>query len=103
MNERIWTSWSIRRRLQSFARVPPLFRVGTPTYMAGLIHNSPEDMAFWIEGPQQDYLATLNIASPASPRHSPDGHLERHRGALATVTWPRARLGSLLPRRAAYP
>ena len=32
---------------------PPLHRIGTRTYIAGLLHNSPENMAFWIEDPQR--------------------------------------------------
>jgi cytochrome c2 len=32
---------------------PPLNRVGTRTYIAGFLHNSPDNMAFWIENPQK--------------------------------------------------
>jgi cytochrome c len=32
---------------------PPLQRIGTRTYIAGLLHNSPDNMAFWIEDPQR--------------------------------------------------
>jgi cytochrome c len=31
---------------------PPLQRVGTRVYIAGLLRNSPDNMAFWIEDPQ---------------------------------------------------
>jgi len=30
---------------------PPLLHVGTRTYIAGFIHNSPENMALWIQDP----------------------------------------------------
>jgi hypothetical protein len=58
MNERIRTSWSIGRRDNLSLAMSPLSGVGTPTYIAGFIHNSPDDMAFWIEGPQKDCRAT---------------------------------------------
>jgi cytochrome c oxidase assembly factor CtaG/cytochrome c2 len=32
---------------------PPLLRVGTRTFLAGFIRNSPENMALWIEDPQK--------------------------------------------------
>ena len=32
---------------------PPLHRVGTRTYIAGYIQNSPDNMAAWIEDPQK--------------------------------------------------
>ncbi|QOG22998.1 c-type cytochrome [Bradyrhizobium sp. SEMIA] len=32
---------------------PPLRRVGTRTYIAGFIQNSPDNMAYWIEDPQR--------------------------------------------------
>ncbi|MBW7969579.1 c-type cytochrome [Bradyrhizobium sp. BR 10289] len=32
---------------------PPLHRIGTRTYIAGYIHNSPDNMADWIEDPQR--------------------------------------------------
>ena len=32
---------------------PPLLHVGTRTYLAGFISNSPENMALWIENPQK--------------------------------------------------
>ena len=32
---------------------PPLRRIGTRTYIAGFIHNSPDNMAYWIEDPQR--------------------------------------------------
>ncbi|MCP3395428.1 c-type cytochrome [Bradyrhizobium sp. CCGB12] len=32
---------------------PPLHRIGTRTYIAGYIHNSPDNMAAWIEDPQR--------------------------------------------------
>ena len=32
---------------------PPLRRVGTRTYIAGFIRNSPDNMAYWIEDPQR--------------------------------------------------
>jgi cytochrome c len=31
---------------------PPLHRIGTRTYIAGFLQNSPENMTFWIEDPQ---------------------------------------------------
>jgi cytochrome c2 len=32
---------------------PPLQRIGTRTYIAGYIQNSPDNMADWIEDPQR--------------------------------------------------
>jgi cytochrome c len=32
---------------------PPLYRIGTRTYIAGYIQNSPDNMADWIEDPQR--------------------------------------------------
>lgn len=32
---------------------PPLRRIGTRTYIAGYIQNSPDNMADWIENPQR--------------------------------------------------
>lgn len=32
---------------------PPLHRIGTRTYIAGYIRNSPDNMADWIEDPQR--------------------------------------------------
>jgi cytochrome c len=32
---------------------PPLHRIGTRTYIAGFVRNSPENMAFWIQEPQK--------------------------------------------------
>ncbi|WP_247973430.1 c-type cytochrome [Bradyrhizobium sp. 195] len=32
---------------------PPLHRIGTRTYIAGYIWNSPDNMADWIEDPQK--------------------------------------------------
>ena len=32
---------------------PPLHRIGTRTYIAGYIRNSPDNMAEWIEDPQR--------------------------------------------------
>jgi cytochrome c len=32
---------------------PPLRRIGTRTYIAGYIRNSPDNMAYWIEDPQR--------------------------------------------------
>ena len=32
---------------------PPLHRIGTRTYIAGYIRNSPDNMAAWIEDPQR--------------------------------------------------
>ena len=32
---------------------PPLHRIGTRTYIAGFIHNSPDNMASWIQDPQR--------------------------------------------------
>jgi cytochrome c len=32
---------------------PPLHRIGTRTYIAGYIQNSPDNMANWIEDPQR--------------------------------------------------
>jgi len=32
---------------------PPLLHVGTRTYLAGFIHNSPDNMALWIQDPQK--------------------------------------------------
>ena len=31
---------------------PPLLHVGTRTYIAGFIHNSPDNMSRWIQDPQ---------------------------------------------------
>jgi hypothetical protein len=46
MNERIRTSWSIGRRDNLSLAMSPLSGVGTPTYIAGFIHNSPDETAF---------------------------------------------------------
>lgn len=32
---------------------PPLHRIGTRTFIAGFIQNSPDNMAYWIEDPQR--------------------------------------------------
>jgi cytochrome c len=32
---------------------PPLHRIGTRTYIAGFLRNSPANMAFWVQNPQQ--------------------------------------------------
>ncbi len=32
---------------------PPLHRVGTRTFIAGFLQNSPDNMAFWIQNPQK--------------------------------------------------
>jgi cytochrome c len=32
---------------------PPLHRIGTRTYLAGFVRNSPENMTFWIREPQK--------------------------------------------------
>lgn len=32
---------------------PPLHRIGTRTYIAGYIQNSPDNMADWVENPQR--------------------------------------------------
>jgi cytochrome c len=32
---------------------PPLQRIGTRTYIAGFLQNSPDNMAFWIQEPQR--------------------------------------------------
>jgi cytochrome c2 len=32
---------------------PPLRRIGTRTYIAGFLRNSPDNMAFWIQDPQR--------------------------------------------------
>jgi cytochrome c len=32
---------------------PPLHRIGTRTYIAGFVRNSPENMTFWIREPQK--------------------------------------------------
>lgn len=32
---------------------PPLLHVGTRTYIAGFIHNTPANMALWIQDPQK--------------------------------------------------
>jgi cytochrome c len=32
---------------------PPLHRIGTRTYIAGFLQNSPDNMAFWVQNPQQ--------------------------------------------------
>jgi cytochrome c len=32
---------------------PPLHRIGTRTYIAGFIQNSPDNMASWIQDPQR--------------------------------------------------
>ena len=31
---------------------PPLHRIGTRTYIAGVLNNSPDNLALWIENPQ---------------------------------------------------
>lgn len=32
---------------------PPLHRIGTRSYIAGFLQNSPDNMAFWIQNPQK--------------------------------------------------
>jgi cytochrome c2 len=32
---------------------PPLHRIGTRTFIAGFLRNSPENLAFWIQDPQK--------------------------------------------------
>lgn len=31
---------------------PPLDRIGTRVYIAGMLHNSPDNMVLWLENPQ---------------------------------------------------
>ncbi|MGE5158654.1 MAG: c-type cytochrome [Gemmatimonas sp.] len=50
---------------------PPRYRVGTPTYIAGFIRNSPENMAMWIEDPQK---ALPGNAMPAMRISDKDAH-----------------------------
>jgi putative membrane protein len=51
---------------------PPLMRIGSRIYIAGSLHNSPENMATWIEHPQQirpgSAMPDLNV----SPQDSRD-------------------------------
>lgn len=46
---------------------PPLHRIGTRTYIAGYIQNSPDNMADWIENPQR---ALPGNAMPTDSRRS---------------------------------
>ncbi|NOJ47599.1 c-type cytochrome [Bradyrhizobium sp. WSM 1744] len=51
---------------------PPLLHVGTRTYLAGFISNSPENMARWIENPQKVLPGNAMPRMGVTPQHSRD-------------------------------
>jgi cytochrome c len=51
---------------------PPLLHVGTRTYIAGFIHNSPENMALWIQDPQKALPGNAMPRMGVTPRDSRD-------------------------------
>jgi cytochrome c len=51
---------------------PPLLHVGTRTYIAGFIHNSPENMALWIQDPQKALPGNAMPRMGVTPQDSRD-------------------------------
>jgi cytochrome c len=51
---------------------PPLLHVGTRTYLAGFIHNSPENMARWIQDPQKALPGNAMPRMGVTPQDSRD-------------------------------
>lgn len=51
---------------------PPLLQVGTRTYLAGFISNSPENMARWIQNPQKALPGNAMPQMGVTPRDSRD-------------------------------
>lgn len=47
---------------------PPLNRMGVRTYIAGTLPNSPQDLALWIQHPQQIHPATAMPELGVTPR-----------------------------------
>lgn len=49
---------------------PPLIHIGTRTYIAGVLHNSPENMANWVRNPQRfvpgNAMPDMNISQQDS-------------------------------------
>jgi cytochrome c len=51
---------------------PPLLHVGTRSYLAGFISNSPENMARWIQNPQKALPGNAMPQMGVSPQDSRD-------------------------------
>jgi cytochrome c len=51
---------------------PPLLHVGTRTYLAGFISNSPENMARWIQNPQKALPGNAMPQMGVTPQESRD-------------------------------
>jgi cytochrome c len=51
---------------------PPLLHVGTRTYLAGFISNSPENMARWIQNPQKALPGNAMPQMGVTPQDSRD-------------------------------
>jgi cytochrome c len=51
---------------------PPLLHVGTRTYIAGFIGNSPENMALWIQDPQKVLPGNAMPRMGVTPQDSRD-------------------------------
>jgi cytochrome c len=51
---------------------PPLLHVGTRTYLAGFISNSPENMALWIQNPQKALPGNAMPQMGVTPQESRD-------------------------------
>jgi cytochrome c len=51
---------------------PPLLHVGTRTYIAGFIGNSPENMALWIQDPQKALPGNAMPRMGVTPQDSRD-------------------------------
>jgi cytochrome c len=51
---------------------PPLLHVGTRTYIAGFLSNSPENMALWIQDPQRALPGNAMPRMGVTPQDSRD-------------------------------
>jgi cytochrome c1 len=51
---------------------PPLLHVGTRTYLAGFINNSPANMALWIQDPQKALPGNAMPQMGVTPEDSRD-------------------------------
>jgi cytochrome c len=51
---------------------PPLIHVGTRTYIAGFIRNSPENMSLWIQDPQKALPGNAMPRMGVTPQDSRD-------------------------------
>jgi cytochrome c1 len=51
---------------------PPLLHVGTRTYIAGFINNSPENMSLWIQDPQKALPGNAMPRMGVTPQDSRD-------------------------------